>query len=352
MTNPTEPSVLRRMVAPPRPPQQSGGGAMDRGVTVAFPRSADALLGLAIEVEAVSQATTEKADILADLTPSDLAFVLATGNGVGLVLLDSGLLAALVEIQITGRVTNGPPAGRSPTRTDAVMAGDIVDRWIADVEQAMTDGEGRAPSLAGAERADRFVDTRAADLLLDPIRYHCIRIEMSVSGGAKTGCFRLVVPARSGAGHSDRPECDLAIALRPHLHTVRTRMRAVLGQVSLPLSDALALSPDRVFPVNAGDIRRVTLVRDGGRPICEAQLGQIDGTWAVRPVATRRADSPVAALTALTFEGGTGPRVSPDVQKPESAAPDTQVAGRDDTIPATGSAELPKLPPAPGGDGP
>ena len=349
MANPSEQSVLRRMVAPPRPPRPQSGGGVDRAVRVEFPRTADRLLGLTVEIQSIEQLALQKGEVLALLTPSDLVYVLKAACGAGIVLVDKGLLSALVEVQTTGRVTEVPPLVRAPTQTDAIVASDIVDGWIADLQGG---AEAHQPFI-GANREDRIIDPRAAGLLLDPVGYHSLRIVMSISGGAKTGVLQVIAPTLESASRSDGSDGDLAGALRSHLGEVRTSMRAVLGQVSVPLSDMLDLSRDRVFPVAAEDIRRVTLVRDGGVPVGEAHLGQINGKWAVRPFGPREASGP-AALYPPKFAGGSGQgQLTETVTRPDAAPAREALAedGFDDeeSPEVQGLPDLPDLPEFPGG---
>ncbi len=290
MANPGEHSVLRRMVAPPRPPHSRGGGAVNRAVKIRFPRSADDLLGLTVEVQATVQSIVDTDEILSALSPEDLVFAVSAERGGGIVVIDKAMLAALVEVQTTGRVTRAPPQDRLPTRADAIVVGDMVDRWLTDIGECLKEAPGAPFLMTGTTRRERILDPRSVGLMLDPIAYHSLRIELDVARGAKSGALRLIFPARGHDQEFGAPDGDLASALQPHLGAVRTRMRAVLGHVTLPLADVVGLTSDRVFPLISDDIRQVTLVHTGRAALGEARLGQINGTWAVRPVGDPQTD--------------------------------------------------------------
>ena len=66
----------------------------------------------------------------------------------GAVRIDTALLAALIEMQTTGRVTGRAFGGRAVTRTDAAIAAPLIDAALAGAEASWQLCEEGARNLA------------------------------------------------------------------------------------------------------------------------------------------------------------------------------------------------------------
>ena len=166
-------SPLKRRLAPPRPVRGVGDGAVEALLRVEVPRAADQLLAMQADVQAVTMSTLDQSGVVAALAEQDLICLMTrSASDAGLVVVDIGLLTALIEIQTLGQVTSVPPNLRTPTRTDAVVASDMLDKWMTDVCRAAEDAglSGDVPFF-GYAREHGVLGLRAVALTLDPGAY-------------------------------------------------------------------------------------------------------------------------------------------------------------------------------------
>ncbi len=141
---------------------------MESVLRVAMPRDADEVLSMDLMVMGVEPITEKKPGILERIQPLDLVYLLETPErDRGIAILTPPLLTALVEVQMSGRVSEAPPPERMPTRTDGVMAAEMFDRWIATMARLLPEAglDGVFP-IEGYTRAPETIRKREADLLL------------------------------------------------------------------------------------------------------------------------------------------------------------------------------------------
>ena len=90
-----------------------------------------------VSLQAFAAAVKEKGELLEAITQYDLAFLMEAEDGArGLVILDASLVAGIIEVQVSGRVSSAPHRQRPPTRTDGLVVSEIVDRWLATADSA------------------------------------------------------------------------------------------------------------------------------------------------------------------------------------------------------------------------
>lgn len=254
---------------------------MDHLLKKTMPRDASELLGLQIVVSQVVSAKKTKAELLEALNPSDLVYLITTDEGPpGICSLSSELLSALIEVQMSGRVTDSAPPDRAPTRTDGIFGSDIIDRWIstakkeADV-QVVTE---HLPFYRHY-RAQTLSEIRTVDLSLDPGQFRTLAISMEISGGVKSGLLTFATPVinrptvSAGSDTADRFRLEL-MQTRVGLPVVLTRLPQTIRQVrQMSVGDMLEI------PLDA--IHAVTLVGRKGEILCTGRLGQEGGQKAV-----------------------------------------------------------------------
>lgn len=263
--------ILRRKARPARtrPPQ---GGAADAWRRV-LPRAAADGLGLELSVAGVAE---REVDLHRDLAAEEGALLLMlveAGLPTGLAVLDEGLLAALIEVQTTGRVFSGRREPRPPTAVDAALARPAIDDWLAGVAEAR--GQGLWPRAGAAPP-----DLRAALLKLEEGRWVETRVDLDLGGGRRTGRLRLFLPIRAPAPASAEAG-SLAAAVLP----VETSLEAVLARIRVPLGTVVALEPGQLLPLPGVSLRRIRLEAPLGRPVATVHLGQSRGFRAVRILA-------------------------------------------------------------------
>ena len=234
-------------------------------------------------------------------------------------------MAGIVEFQVAGRVSQADPEDRPPTRTDGIVVGEIVDRWLVTAETAITEvGLGTNWPLAGFERVHGRLSPREAALLLEPGDLRTIDISLSLEGGAKTGRLRLSAPPGDLA--VDIHGATTAARVRGHLPDLRVDLRAVLIRLPQAVGAVGRLRPGEVLGLPDGCLQRVRLETCDGRLIREVQLGELDGQKAVR-----------------LFAGAHAPTSAPLLPQPSALEAPGQVQLPTD-------AGLPDLPSLPGAD--
>ena len=275
-------SPLKRRLAPPRPVRGAGDSAVEALLRVEIPRAADQLLAMQADVQAVTLSTMGHSGVVAALGRHDLICLISReSRDVGLLVVDLGLLAALVEIQTLGQITSAPPKERVPTRTDAVVVSDMVDKWMSDVGRvaAETGLSGDVP-FTDFVREHGVLDLRAVELTLDPGQYRSMRITMALGDDAKIGVMTFFVPAHEAGG--DVEHGSLAARLRPHLMEAEASMDAVLTRIEQPLQKVLTLKVGDVLTLDPNCLRRLQLEVKEDVPLAQGRLGQVNGFRAVR----------------------------------------------------------------------
>ncbi len=336
-------SPLKRRLAPPRPVRGVGDGAVEALLRVEVPRAADQLLAMQADVQAVTLSTMEHSAVVAALSRHDLICLISrNARDVGLLVVDIGLLTALVEIQTLGQVTSVPPKDRVPTRTDAVVVSDMVDKWMADIARVAGEaGLARDVPFSGFVREHGILDLRAVELTLDPGKYRSMRITMAFGDDAKVGVMTFFVPA-SGGARSLADEGTLGTRLRPHLMDAEAGMQAILTRFEHPLKQVLALRAGDVLPIDPRCLTHMHLEVREGVPLAQGRLGQVNGFRAVRLTSVGKEGDPEPFFGAAVPASASGTArealpertVSPKALEP----PDADVAPVDD-LP-----DLPDLP--------
>lgn len=282
--------VLRRKIA--QAGAQRGGAAGDDGAERAFrlslARAARDAMGLALDVPRLTLDRRDLAELVEWLPDRGLMLMLDRdgGDGIGLMVLSPPILAGLVEMLTTGRVTPSPPPQRRPTRTDAAMLARWVDAALTGLDDALAQDAARL--WAGAWRYAGFIeDARTLALMLDDAPLQVLHAEVALADGAKSGPVLLALPDRAPAlpravTADPPPDHAFAAHLTAQVEGVTARLDAVVARVTMPLARLSALLPGEVLPLPLAGIDRVRLVGLDGRLVGEGRLGQARGLRAIR----------------------------------------------------------------------
>ncbi len=293
MTDQQKASVIRRKTRAAREGADPRVMSPVRALRLALARAADTLLDLPLVVATVEQRRVEAGEVETALGSDGLFLLLDGRAGARAAMrLDPGLLAALIEVQTTGRVRPGEVRARVPTRTDAAMVAPLVDALLAGFDEGMG-GSGAEPAPRGFHFGDKVEDARALSLLLVAPEFEFFRLTVDIGPGLRTGRLDLLMPpapvpapgpaARKGAGRGGgpvqvpAPEDMAAVAL-----AAPVVLDAVLARIHLPLSAAMSLEVGQRLGLPVQSLRRVRLVGAGGHVAAEARLGRCDGWRALR----------------------------------------------------------------------
>lgn len=290
-----------------------------------LPRLAEERLGLELAVLTVEDTETTLSGALAEYPEGSLLVSLeSSGMACGLAIVDMQLLAALIEIQTTGRVSSSRREARPGTAADFELVAHIIDGWCAAMANAAGDGQ-RTLSCARL-----FPDSRAVLLGLDEGAFRETRLELELGGGRRTGVLRLIAPKQDKRGAAPDPA-----ALRRTLLPLQANLHAVLCRVRMPLSRALALRAGEVIELGEVALRNISVEAPVGQVICRAHLGQSRGFRAVR----------ILERTTEDEDEGVHPTVEGfDLTiGADSGVPQTEVHD----VPSADAGDLPQLPDLP-----
>lgn len=288
-------SVIHRKARPTRGGCESRAMSSAKALRLTLARAAENLFDLALTVATVEQQRVPLAGIEDILQKDGLILLLDGSDGTrGALCLDQQMMAALIEVQTTGRVRQGAAQPRRPTRTDAAMTAPLVDALMDGIDTEMAaEVDGYQPRGFGF--GDRVDDLRTLSLALDAPDYDHFRVTVDLGSGAKTGQLDLLLPVRASpaqrTGAADGPACatpemgDVALGAPVVLD-------AVLARISLPLRDACAFEPGQTLPLDRETLTATRLIAAGGHLVAEARLGQVNGWRALRLVSTPSAPLP------------------------------------------------------------
>ncbi len=270
-----EMSALRRMVRPARP--LTGSMTDARAWRMSVPRTSETAVGLVAAVDGFETESVDLTAILQNWDEATLSLGLSGPEGSrGLAVLDTQLLAALIEVQTVGRVTNRTVEARAGTAVDAALAGHVIDRWIAAYGAAM-----------GAKNPGNWTHTRvissarAAKMALDDGAYVVQVVTFSLGDGTRTGVLRLYLP-EDGLTASAHGAAVAADTSRDRLLNVRADLRAVLCRTSVPLAWLRGAKPGSVLHVPRAALGQVVIETGEGKHVAKARLGRIGAHKALR----------------------------------------------------------------------
>lgn len=210
------------------------------------------------------------------------------GEATGVAVLESGLMAAMVEGLMTGTVTAAERSGaRRPTRTDAALLAPVIDHALAGFEAAATES-----GLADWARGFRFAATidggRGLSLMLEDVIYRLLEAEVDLSAGARGGKLLLALPeGRAAVAPVDRPASDAQFSkdIAVQVAGAAVRLDAVLMRLSLPLGMVMGLHVGQELALPQADIGRIAIEGLDARKVGVGKLGRQGTLRAVRLVA-------------------------------------------------------------------
>ena len=307
MSETDSPSVIRRKAGHGRGPAEIGRMTPARALRVATSKAAEVAAGLNAAVTTLEERRSSLAALAADL-PEPALLILTEGpfGSYGLAALDAQALAALVEMQTTGRVAPRPTEPRPPTRTDAALAADFVDRLLEEFETRTAEaGLDVAQTVAGYRYALALADPKALTMTLEEQPYRLYQLGLDLGDGAKTGRMVLVFPGRPprpappGDGGAQWQD-----ALEEVVSEAQITLSAILARHEMPLGAVAGLAPGAriVLPREALGLVRIEGL--DGEAVMQGQLGQQAGFRAVRLHAAPPDAAPAPAMTPPEPDGG------------------------------------------------
>ncbi len=281
--------VIRRKIDRARPALAEGAPGADRGWRLALARAMRDAMGLDLDFRRLTISRAGLAEIL-EIVPDRALLALLDGpaGGLGVIMLAPGVTAAMIEMQTLGRMSAQAPAPRRPSRIDAAMVAGVIDRALGGLDETL--GEEADFAWAGGFRyASWLEDARPLGLMLEEEAYRVLSAEVSLGQGGREGQVILVLPAE---GRGDRPalSSDMGEAAAPHfaqalqaqLMQADCRLDAVVGRLTLPLRQIMALTVGETLLLPSAALDAIAVETIEGRRVAGARLGQHRGMRALK----------------------------------------------------------------------
>lgn len=255
-----------------------------RALRLAAEKTADEDLQMAICVPGMQRSARDQAALLG-MIPADMLLLLLDGpkGARGAVMLDAGIMTALIEVQTTGQVQARAVAPRKVTRIDAAMAVPLVDGLLRRAAAYLADHPDGVWA-SGFRFGAMMDDVRGLGLALSAADYHVFRLTLDIGPGMRAGEVILALPCPvASAEPSDAADKAAATQqFQDRVLAAPVRLDAVLCRLTLPLSELSLIKAGDVLPLNIDALRDITVETVGHRAVATARLGRLDGLRALR----------------------------------------------------------------------
>lgn len=298
-------SVMRRKAGAGRPVPEIGAPTAAKILRTALMQAGEDVAALSI-VANIPEETRVTLEPVVDAIEENALMALLEGPDAsyGLVILDTQALGALIEIQTTGRVSARPADARPPTRTDAIMCADFLDRTLELLETRAIEAEiDLAAALSGYRYSLALPEPRAVGMTLADIPYRRFSVGLDMGRGAKQGRIDLILPFEP---HDARRPGSAGI--EPHVFTevlsdvvqeTQAKLSGTLHRMEIPLSSVLDLTVGSMIPIPSEALVHVSIEDIDGHIVTHGRLGMQNGFRALR------IGVPESGSGEISFDGDT-----------------------------------------------
>lgn len=300
------PSVLHRMVGQKATPVAEVPVTASRAMRLAVTRAAERTVALQLTVISVGEENLSLEGVQSALTNDLLLLKLLHEDGslVGVLALDTSLVAAIVEMQTTGQVNATTPEQRDVTLADLVLAQPFMDGLFAHLLET-TPNTALDGWTADVRHADRFENVRAIGLALAHVNYRLMRLTLDLGATDRNGELLLALPAGDVVQTPDDSAPKMVNWAQEMQETVLASpaaLSAILHRFDLPLHRANNLRVGQVLALPGCTVSSLELVGPDGARVARAKLGQVAGHVAVRledPITPPMRELPPRKVAAL-----------------------------------------------------
>jgi flagellar motor switch protein FliM len=279
---------MQRKAGAGRPPPEIGAPTAARILRTALMQAGEDVAALSIVAGKPDESRTTLDRVVEGIADTMLMALIEGPEGrYGLVLVDPETLAALIEMQTTGRVVARPAVARPPTRTDAIMCADFIDRVLELLEARSQEADiDIAPALGGFRYALALSESRAIPMTLDDVPYRRFHIPLDLGRGAKQGTLDLILPFDAAPStHAAATTADPAVfteALAEAVSRTEAHLRGTLYRQDMALSEVAALAVGSIIPIPREALGQVAIEDIEGHIVMHGRLGMSDGHRAIR----------------------------------------------------------------------
>lgn len=266
----------------------------ERALATAVGRAAEKAYRLAMRPTGIAIGRVDLAE-LPELLPERALIVIVEGpsEALGVVALGPSLVASLIEVQTLGRLSGRPVEERRPTRTDAAICAEFINRMLSDLGQELAGVEGFA-NATGFRYASFIEDARPLPLLLEDGGFLRMRATLGIGiGKQREGELDIVLP-QGRRDIAPLPEDAVEAeaqptggnvfgdAVRRNAMAVPMQMEAFLCQVTLSLRVLRNLREGSTIALPQDALSNAWLRGPDGVVLFHGKLGEANGLRALR----------------------------------------------------------------------
>jgi flagellar motor switch protein FliM len=277
-------SALRKKLGAKQPVPEMVAISPASALRKACVRAAQNMGGLVAAVTGLVEKRAGVQMIIDDLPDPALLLLLGGAEATyGLAVADAQAVAALVEHQTTGRVVPDEAEARTPTRTDAVMVAELIDRIILLFETNLAPMDD-PPPVFGYRYATSLENPRAVAMALEDMPYRIYRLKLDFGIGAKSGYVSLIFPWFSASAEQldAKQSKEWTQTLKSSVCETHVQVEAVLHRQKMSFAQITALEVGSTVLIPGAALAMVTVQGSDGQGVGRAKLGQMSGYRAVR----------------------------------------------------------------------
>ncbi len=276
-----------------------------RALRLSVARASEELFGLALAVSGGRQAYVSPDELGSELSDKELLVVLDCPDGMtGAAAVSLPLVAALVQQQTTGRVSDRKAEPREYTDTDAALVSPLLEGVLRRACDLVED-DADLSCFQSIRFGARSGDARTMLLTLRAERYRSFVLPVEIALGRHQATMTFVLPMDTEGeetGAREEQNEEERAANSPFLD-VETDLRAVLARFRLPVSELNSLSVGDTLPLPRERLDDTALVTLTDRVVARGKLGQMNGHRAVRLMAS-------TAVPKVAHHAGFDPQIT------------------------------------------
>ncbi|HGG04591.1 MAG TPA: flagellar motor switch protein FliM [Aliiroseovarius sp.] len=349
MTQQAQVNTLRRKAGAGRPAPEIGRMTTTRALRKAIAQAAEDAVALTATATRVDESRSSLTAFVGLLPDNALIIRCKTEQDqYGVVVLDLQSLAALIEVQTTGRVVPNPARPRDPTRTDALLAAGVIDEILKVFETMVAEaGLSVVNAISGYRYEIPLADARSIELGLADVPYRLFQADVSFGDGAKDGKILILLPYDGLAAHAGASPSKWQDDLQAVVQCASVEMEAILARKKLPLRAVSEFQVGTLIPLPRDVVTQIRLEDMNGQIVTRGRLGQAAGNRAIR--LTHPCDMDVPGQDDAAAGTDTNPAPPPPLGLGETATQIPNDVG--DDLPTVDdlnqAADLPDLPDLP-----
>lgn len=284
MNDDTKLSAIQRKAGGGRARSEGVGMTPAKAFRIALTKAAQDELNLALRVLSVQEERRDQVQLLDGLDGDQLLVLLEGAQGeTGLAVIDTQVLAAVIEMQTLGHVKASEASVRHPTRTDSAMCEAVFNCALHQFGRHLAGGPS-AFWATGFRFGDPVEGIRLLGLKLEDTEYRVFHISVDLAEGMKQGAVMVALPAM---GYQSRQAKDVrpnswAKKLETIVCASTADILAVLHREEFPLAEVTGFRVGDTIPIPHSAISEVSLQGMDGRVVGRARLGQQHGFRALR----------------------------------------------------------------------